>query len=391
MISLAYLSICIYCMLQLGYLILLEKKRRNVRFGQERYFLRILTVLVLSFAADIASSLNQGPSWFFPFAAAAVYAEIILNTLLMPIFFAYVCEQIDDLNPRVRKTVALLVWVLTVVCVMMILSTAITGQVFYFDSDHTYHRGPLFLVMMFVLFMMIVLVEGFIISQKSKIESNYFRSLALFLVPPLIGWALQSFIFGVPFSLLGMAFGANMVFINIQNRNIDKDYLTGAFNRQTLDYYVQNKISSSTNQNSFAAIMLDIDNFKEINDLYGHYQGDVVIVDSVRLLRKSVERSDFIARYGGDEFLIILDSDDNRVVERTLEKIATNLKVYNQGKNQFQLGFSIGWAIYHPSFGNLPESLYKVIDQKMYDQKRMHQSTDIVKVKPGKSEISSRA
>lgn len=376
MISLAYLSICIYCMLQLGYLILLEKRRRNVRFGQERYFLRILTVLVLSFAADIASSLNQGPSWFFPFAAAAVYAEIILNTLLMPIFFAYVCEQIDDVNPRVRKTVALMVWVLTVVCVMMILSTAITGQVFYFDSARNYHRGPLFLVPMFVLFLMIVLVEGFIISQKSKIESNYFRSLALFLVPPLIGWALQSFIFGVPFSLLGMAFGAHMVFINIQNRNIDKDYLTGAFNRQTLDHYVQNKISSSTTKNSFAAIMLDIDNFKEINDLHGHYQGDVVIVDTVRLLRKSVEHNDFVARYGGDEFFIILDRDDPLGVERTLDNIAKNLKEYNLEKRKFQLSFSFGWAIYDPSFGNLPESLYKVLDQKMYDQKRQHRSTD---------------
>ena len=376
MISLAYLSICIYCMLQLGYLILLEKRRRNVRFGQERYFLRILTVLVLSFAADIASSLNQGSSWFFPFAAAAVYAEIILNTLLMPIFFAYVCEQIDDVNPRVRKTVALMVWVLTVVCVMMILSTAITGQVFYFDSARNYHRGPLFLVPMFVLFLMIVLVEGFIISQKSKIESNYFRSLALFLVPPLIGWALQSFIFGVPFSLLGMAFGAHMVFINIQNRNIDKDYLTGAFNRQTLDHYVQNKISSSTTKNSFAAIMLDIDNFKEINDLHGHYQGDVVIVDTVRLLRKSVEHNDFVARYGGDEFFIILDRDDPLGVERTLDNIAKNLKEYNLEKRKFQLSFSFGWAIYDPSFGNLPESLYKVLDQKMYDQKRQHRSTD---------------
>jgi diguanylate cyclase (GGDEF)-like protein len=363
-------------MLQLGYLILLEKRRRNVRFGQERYFLRILTVLVLSFAADIASSLNQGPSWFFPFAAAAVYAEIILNTLLMPIFFAYVCEQIDDVNPRVRKTVALMVWVLTVVCVMMILSTAITGQVFYFDSARNYHRGPLFLVPMFVLFLMIVLVEGFIISQIYIIERNYFRSLALFLVPPLIGWALQSFIFGVPFSLLGMAFGAHMVFINIQNRNIDKDYLTGAFNRQTLDHYVQNKISSSTTKNSFAAIMLDIDNFKEINDLHGHYQGDVVIVDTVRLLRKSVEHNDFVARYGGDEFFIILDRDDPLGVERTLDNMAKNLKEYNLEKRKFQLSFSFGWAIYDPSFGNLPESLYKVLDQKMYDQKRQHRSTD---------------
>ncbi len=372
MISMAYITVCVYCILQLGYLILLENRRRTVRFGQERHFLRILVLLIISFVADIVSSMNMGPRWFFPIAAAGVYIEIILNTLLLPIFFTYVCEQIDDLKPVIRRRVSIIIWSLTILCVIMILSTAFTKQIFYFDSDQTYHRGPLFLVPMFVLFLLMVLVEGFIISQKTKIEGNYYRSLALFLVPPLIGWALQSFIFGLPFSLMGMTFGAQMVFINIQNRNIDKDYLTGAFNRQTLDRYVQDKINSSSKQQSFTAIMLDIDEFKAINDRYGHYQGDVVIVDMVRLLRKSVDRRDFIARYGGDEFCVILESDDQQQIHNTLERISQNLRTYNEDKKEFILSFSLGWSVYDPSFGKLPESLYQVIDQKMYQEKYKH-------------------
>ncbi len=372
----AYLSICLYCMLQLGYLILLENRRRNVRFGQERFFMRILIILFLSFIADIVSSLNQGPEWFFSIAASGVYLEIILNTLLLPTFFSYVCEQIDGLDVRLYKKLFVLIWLLTIVCIGLILSTSITGKIFYFDMERNYHRGTLFMVPMLLQFVMMILVEGLILSQKAKIERNYYRSLVLFLLPPLIGWALQSFVFGVPFALLGLTFGAQVVFTNIQNRNIDKDYLTGAFNRQTLDRYVQKKINSSSEHKSFSAIMLDIDDFKEINDQYGHYQGDVAIVDSVKVLRNAADHKDFIARYGGDEFCLILDSDDPLDVENLIQRIAVQLKAYNHGSRKFRLSFSMGYAVYHPSFGNYFESFYQIIDQKMYENKKKRREAE---------------
>jgi diguanylate cyclase (GGDEF)-like protein len=363
-------------MLQLGFLIVMENRRRNARVGQEKYFLWMLIITFLSFIADIMSSLNKGPDWFFPFAAAGNYIEIMLNTVLLPIFYRYVCEQICDLDRVVARKLNITLWIMAVVCAALVVSTAYTGQIFYFDGAHTYHRGPLFLLPMSILFAMMVMIEGFIISQRQQIEVSYYTSLALFMVPPLIGWALQSLIFGLPFSLLGVTFAALVVFTNIQNRNMDKDYLTGAFNRQTLDNYLQHKIDLSTRQRTFSAILLDIDNFKSINDSFGHYEGDAALIHTVRILRDSVGRTDFIARYGGDEFCVILDSDDPSVVEATVGQIDSRLSDFNRHHKPYPLSFSMGRAIYQPSMGNKAEFFYKIIDQKMYDEKNARRAAN---------------
>lgn len=376
MFSPAYLCICLYCMLQLGFLIVMENRRRNAHVGQEKYFLWMLIITFLSFIADIMSSLNKGPNWFFPFAAAGNYIEIILNTALLPIFYRYVCEQISDLDRVAARKMNMTLWIMAAVCAALVISTAYTGQIFYFDGAQTYHRGPLFLLPMTILFVMMVIIEGFIISQRQKIEVNNYTSLALFMVPPLIGWALQSLIFGLPFSLLGVTFAAQVVFTNIQNRNMDKDYLTGAFNRQTLDNYMQHKIELSTRHRTFSAILLDIDNFKSINDCFGHYEGDTALIHTVQILRASVRRTDFIARYGGDEFCVILDSDEPEVVEDTVQQIYRRLSDFNRHHKPYPLSFSMGCAIYQLAMGDKAEFFYKIIDQKMYDEKNARRTAN---------------
>ena len=90
-------------MLQLGLLIVMENRRRNARTGNERYFIHMLVITLFSFVADIMSSFNSVSDWFFPFVAASVYAEIILSTALIPIFYRYICTQISGLNASLKR------------------------------------------------------------------------------------------------------------------------------------------------------------------------------------------------------------------------------------------------------------------------------------------------
>ena len=370
MFSAAYLCLCLYCMLQLGFLIVLEKDRPHVQNANEHYFLLMLVIALFSFVADIMSSFNTGPDWFFPFAVAGNYLEIVLNTALIPIFYRYICTQISGLDPKLSRTLNHILWAITLLCMVITVYNAFSGQIFYFDRMHGYHRGPLFFIPMTLLSVMMVIVETFLISQKQKIEAPYYRSLVLFLVAPLIGWALQFMIFGLPFSLLGITFAAQMLFANIQSQNMDKDYLTGAFNRQALDNYLQHQIDVSTQNKTFSAVLLDLDDFKSINDHYGHFEGDVALINTVRVLRDCVGRHDLVARYGGDEFCIVLDSDDPKTIEATLARIDNTLSVFSQHENKpYLLSVSMGYAIYALALGNQADSFYRVIDQKMYQQK----------------------
>ncbi|CAB1240575.1 putative GGDEF domain-containing protein [Ruminococcaceae bacterium BL-4] len=372
MFSVTYLCICIYCMLQLSFLLAMEHCRRNVQTSQEKHFIHMLILTLVSFAGDIASNFSSAPDWFFPFTVLGVYVELIFNTALIPIFFLYVCTQISKLDSLLKRKVKLILLGFDFLCTATVLSTAFTGQIFNFDSLHVYHRGPLLFIPMTIQLIMMIIVEGFLISQRRQIEANYFSALSVFLVTPLIGWALQLFIYGLPFSLLSITFAAQIMFTDIQNHNMDKDYLTGAFTREILDNYMQHKIDASTNQKTFAAILLDIDDFKSINDGFGHFEGDVALKKTVSILRNSVDCHDFVARYGGDEFCVVFESDDGRTIENTITRIKDNLASYNQSINKpYKLSFSMGYAVYSRAMGDSTESFFKLIDRKMYEQKNL--------------------
>lgn len=335
----------------------------------------MLIIAQLSFVADILSSIHTDSAWLFPFVVVGNYTEGILNTILLPIYFCYVCGQITKPDVKLKRRVHIVLWTMATICITTVISNAFTDKIFYFDTAKVYHRGSLFVLPMAIVFAMMVIIEVFIISQKEKIEPHYYRLLLLFLIPPLIGWALQLFIYGLPFSLLGITFASLVLFTNIQNRSIDQDYLTGVFNRKMLDNFIQKKINASTDSKTFSGILLDIDKFKYINDHFGHIEGDKALMNTAHILRNSLKFTDFIARYGGDEFCIILESDDHETVQNTILQINSSLINYNQREDvPYQLSFSFGYAIYNRSMGTNPQSFIKVIDEEMYKQKIAHRS-----------------
>jgi hypothetical protein len=258
-------------MLQLGFLIYLETTRLNARAGQKRYYLWLLLITFLSFTADMMSSIEASSGVLFALAAAGNYLEISLNTLLIPVFYRYLCDRIFNLNPKVKRAMDHVLWILTVTVVGLVLSTAFNGWIFYYDKAGVYHRGRFPASDIALCY---DASRGRLPGQpEQKIESHCFRSLVLFLAAPLVGCGLQFLVYGLPFSLLGITFAALVLFTNIQNRNIDRDYLTDVFNRKALDTYIRRKISLSSTHRTFSAILLDIDDFKSINDHFAIPKG----------------------------------------------------------------------------------------------------------------------
>lgn len=130
-------------------------------------------------------------------------------------------------------------------------------------------------------------------------------------------------------------------------------------------------------------MLLDIDDFKNINDKYGHNEGDLALIQVANLLRDSVGHLDFIARYGGDEFCIIFDGDNAAMVET---KIDQNLLEYNRNsKKPYTLKLSMGCALYDSAVHKKMEDFLREIDQEMYKKKKyrkaMKQSENIMTCK----------
>ena len=127
---------------------------------------------------------------------------------------------------------------------------------------------------------------------------------------PVLGSIIQIIYYGSVLLWSGIALSILIIYINIQNYRLHTDYLTGVYNRREADYLLKNKIHNKTPGRSFLGILIDIDNFKEINDRYGHLTGDKVLEISAELIKNSLRKDDFVARYGGDEFLVLLNIKD---------------------------------------------------------------------------------
>ena len=147
------------------------------------------------------------------------------------------------------------------------------------------------------------------------------------------------------------------------------DELTGLFNRRHFEERVKEEISRhGRHGDDFSIFLLDLDNFKTYNDIYGHPSGDTLLNHIAKVIRNSVRSADQAFRYGGDEFIVILpqtDMNDAHVVaERVRERIAREME-----KKEIAVTCSIGIASY-PSDGVISGELVTVADTALYFAKR---------------------
>jgi diguanylate cyclase len=150
------------------------------------------------------------------------------------------------------------------------------------------------------------------------------------------------------------------------------DALTDLPNRLLLAERLEQAISQATRDGTLCAVMLvDLDHFKAVNDSLGHAAGDELLVEVARRLRLAVRRSDTLARFGGDEFVLIINevaalADIERVIHAVCECLTRPIDL---GDLEVHVSLSVGVSIY-PSDGADRETLLKHADVAMYQAKR---------------------
>lgn len=118
-------------------------------------------------------------------------------------------------------------------------------------------------------------------------------------------------------------------------------------------------------------LYLDIDGFKDINDTYGHAEGDKILKEAVKFFKSTLREIDIICRLGGDEFLLIFPDSPLNYAPLIRERINKNLEKLNQKLvKSFKLDFSVGISCYDPANPLSIDELIHLADQKMYEDKR---------------------
>jgi len=157
----------------------------------------------------------------------------------------------------------------------------------------------------------------------------------------------------------------------------DRDYLTGLYNRRKFEEFLTYEIKRSLrHHHKFTILMIDLDNFKYINDTYGHASGDLVLKEVTNIFGTNLRNADILARLGGDEFAVLLPETPYENGYAVVEKLRSRLEAtpISLMFDQITLTASFGIAEY-PEQGENIESLLTGSDLAMYKAKRAGKNT----------------
>ena len=150
------------------------------------------------------------------------------------------------------------------------------------------------------------------------------------------------------------------------------DSLTGLLNRRAFtDELARAMERSGRNGATSAVLYMDLNNFKAVNDLQGHAEGDRVLKQLSQILRGSMRRYDCVARLGGDEFAIWMKNIEKKTLRRRTRTIFQSCRTLfsASASTQWPLGLSVGIALLHPDSRESPEQILKRADAAMYQAK----------------------
>jgi diguanylate cyclase len=151
-----------------------------------------------------------------------------------------------------------------------------------------------------------------------------------------------------------------------------KDELTDLYNRKAFDGRMEEALEAFNQGGApFALILFDVDRFKEINDTFGHVAGDKVLQKVGECLRETFRKDDFIARYGGDEFVVLIEELSRDLARDKILAFLKNLqrlRFTSHARGDISVGVSPGIAM--AKKGDTPEALLERADQAMYEVKR---------------------
>jgi diguanylate cyclase (GGDEF)-like protein len=152
-----------------------------------------------------------------------------------------------------------------------------------------------------------------------------------------------------------------------------RDPLTGLYNRRYLEETLDREVRRAARAaQSLGVLMIDLDHFKKFNDTYGHDAGDAVLRETAQFLAKGIRAEDFVCRFGGEEFVVILPTADQEITQARAERLRSKMRqlaVMYQGNALGMVTISVGVAEF-PQHGTSPRELMAAADAALYQAKR---------------------
>jgi diguanylate cyclase (GGDEF)-like protein len=329
-----------------------------------RVTMQILVIEAITFAVD------RVPGKAMYWAAHLSNSLLFLMTLApLSLWLVYLDECIVT-DERMKKRKRAVYAVFNLIAAGIVVANLFTGILFTIQLGNVYMRGP---AVVWIMALNGILFFGYLPTlwnYRTFISGRIYELILALGVLPFLGAAIQILFYGTPALWPMMALVALAAHFLVEKEEIRRDCLTGLCSRMQMEARAQYLIDHCQ---PFSMILLDIDQFKNINDTYGHEEGDRALCVIANLLNKSIKQIDSAYRYAGDEFILIIESDKPEAADRVVERLKSNLGKYNHASHlPYVLSFSCGIVFNNASTTASVVCLFSEADRLMYANKKLH-------------------
>ena len=363
-LSFSVLTANVISLLLIGTLFLSNRRR----IGKDKdvgIILRMMAITAVSNVADCCVFyLDYSSGVFFQILLFLCGSWLFLGNVL--IGYTWARFLTTHLNIAFSKTRAVVYRAGGLIACALLIANVFYPLVFYYVGSD-YKRGPVY--GLFLLFAFLYIADSLYLYFKCRKITGTLKlfPVHVFLVPVVIGVVVQTLFYEVSIIWTSIAIAIAGIMTSHKNETIFQDYLTGLYNRVYLSFL--QKQASRKKNSVVCGIMIDLDGFKQINDKFGHLEGDNALIITADVLRKSFGEHGAVTRFAGDEFVVMLNTTDEQFVKELIERAKINFEEANvANKLPYRLSASMGYATSDLSVESVDDFMSR-IDKRMYRAK----------------------
>ena len=376
--TLLYTEVYLICLVVVGLLIYWSVNNES-RSATDQWLIRLFVCFLFCFIANTLFALVSGSVIPLP-NAWKLPAQYGLKTLYFTLFAGgtyFWCGYAETelkTNLHRMKLMRLLLALPFVLILAIVFVNLKTHAMFTISETGEYQRGVMYNVYMLALCVFIGLcgIRHFILSlrESDPIRRAHMRLTASFPFSIVAAWLLSMISEKVPVVCVCVMIELLCLYVGSNKQQISMDKLTQVNNRQNLISFMNYKLLFHDNQ--LFLLMVDVDDFKVINDTYGHLEGDNALIHVAEALKTaclSYRVRPYIARYGGDEFIVVLEGTREEAA-KLCDTICETLQEIHEKKKEgdYSLKLSIGMA--KCQSGMSASDLIAAADAELYKIKR---------------------
>ena len=375
--AILYLEINIFSLVLIG-IVLLKTMGLSQMVAQSNFAMSIIAEMVFFVSDTLFVLVNEGVLPGGKPVMMACKEVYFLATAAMCFFWFIYFEHLRETRFVKRRSYVLYSTSILWLMVIALLANLFNHSLFYIDESGVYRRGPFF-ILTYILSYSYVLIAFIrvMINLKRDTEAtnkDLLIRLAFFPLFPGISGVLQFIYPRLPIACATISITTLYLYLTWVDQLISLDPLTGLNNRKQLTHTFNNLSKSHEDQDKIRLYLIDVNHFKQINDTYGHLQGDnalKIIAEALKAACKGANRGTVIARYGGDEFVILVSENNNDETIDLKERIKEKLKELSKKKSvPFELTVSVGSAC--SDNGDSLKDLILKADKAMYMEKKKY-------------------